>query len=1034
MAMGGNGSARPWIEIESFVEAYERRWAERGHADVADFLPPRQLPVYAQVLRELVRVDLEYRWENGCGRRVEEYTTAYPELLQDRDGIKEIAFEEYRLRRQVGEHAAPAEYEQRFGICTAGWPTTEADQNTHATVAPGEAASFTNATGDAGPDSWHGVYGPDQLEFAWPAIGATFLGFRLLRELGRGAFGRVYLARQEDLADRPVVLKVTADRGGEAQALAQLQHRSIVPIFSVHREPPFLALCMPFLGTTTLADVLRVLYARPHPPGDGAWLAAFVSGREQAAAPAVGGTGSSLDREAHAWLATTRYVEAATELGRQLAEGLAHAHERGILHRDLKPANVLLTGDGQAMLLDFSLAQDTKQGASATAAYIGGTLPYMAPEQLEAFHMGRAAADPRGDIYALGLILSELLSGRSLFPIRSGPLTSVLEQMCADRQKIPDVRRMNPAVSPALAAVVGRCLAPELANRYQSARALEEDLARHQAHYPLKHTPEPSLRERMGKWMRRHPRLRLGSLLACFVLILLALAGAMYRSSERRLAQAEARDTLYRFHDELRVSRFLLTAPAPSEPELADGIALARQALARYEPVARSPEGLAYLDYEDLERLPAELRELRFFLAEALRTRAEGLPKGTEQSAILEEAVALNRRAEADSSPEDNLRLLTLQRASLAELSGDAAGARSLRERARAMPARGTRDEYLLAVQQIGKGEYRDALALLLDAKRRDPQDAYIAYALGLCYSGLGMPERADAALDTSIGLWPRFHGSYYRRGAVHLELKEYEDALADFNQALRLRPGYVPAQIDRALVYAARKEVPAALEDLTEALRSPEAPTRVYLMRARVREQAGDRAGAQADRAEGLRRRPTDELSWVARGLARLPADRNGALADMEEALQLNPRSRVALEDKAHILAEWLNRPTEARAVLDRVVSLYPDYAQARAGRGVLLARLGQRTEALGDAEASLRLDTRPENLYQVACIYALTSRSQSDDRLEAFRLLTTALRGGYGFDLLETDHDLDAIRKLPEFHRLVAAAQTLNTRGPQR
>src|SRR5207247_10908638 len=105
------------------------------------------------------------------------------------------------------------------------------------------------------------------------------------------------------------------------------------------------------------------------------------------------------------------YVEAVVWLGCCLADGLAHAHERGILHRDLKPANVLLTDEGQPMLLDFNLAEDVKLRGSAAAALIGGTLPYMAPEHLEAFRGGKRAVDGRSDVYALGIILYELLAG-----------------------------------------------------------------------------------------------------------------------------------------------------------------------------------------------------------------------------------------------------------------------------------------------------------------------------------------------------------------------------------------------------------------------------------------------------------------------------------------------------------------------------------------------------------------------------------------------------------------------------------------------
>jgi tetratricopeptide (TPR) repeat protein len=201
--------------------------------------------------------------------------------------------------------------------------------------------------------------------------------------------------------------------------------------------------------------------------------------------------------------------------------------------------------------------------------------------------------------------------------------------------------------------------------------------------------------------------------------------------------------------------------------------------------------------------------------------------------------------------------------------------------------------------------------------------------------------------------------------------------------------------------------------------------------MRARARELAGDAAGARRDRDEGMRHEPTDEHGWLARGIARMVADPPGALADFQKALEFNPRSLVALQNRAHLLGRT-GHTEEAAATLDRAVALYPDYVPARAGRGVYRARLRQRTTALEDAREALLRDTSAANVYQVAGIYALTSRENAEDRPEAFRLLATALRGGFGFDLLEADRDLDSIRQEPEFQRLVQAARAVRPKGP--
>jgi len=427
---------------------------------------------------------------------------------------------------------------------------------------------------------------------AAPDVGTEFLGFRLVAELGRGAFGRVYLARQEALADRQVILKVSADMTGEAATLAQLLHTNVVPVYSIHHNPPLQAVCMPYLGRTTLADVLKEFAGRASLPSSGKVLVSTLHERKSSTPPAIppGVVARSPDRATgstaglqHAeetdsrsgWhgqetvpqqvtplksspdiayrageigstillekLAGLSYVDAILWLAARLADGLAHAHERGILHRDLKPANILLTDEGQPMLLDFNLAEDTKRRSSASAALLGGTLPYMSPEQLRALRGEHHPLDGRSDLYSLGVILYELLTGRHPFPSHSGPPTAVVESMAQDREVLPPpLRTWNRAVTPAIESIVRRCLEPEPQRRYQGARELQEDLQSHLESLPLRHAGEPSLRERARKWTSRHPRLASLGTVGLLATALLASLTALLLYHHDRLDRLEA--------------------------------------------------------------------------------------------------------------------------------------------------------------------------------------------------------------------------------------------------------------------------------------------------------------------------------------------------------------------------------------------------------------------------------------------------------------------------------------------------------------
>ena len=138
------------------------------------------------------------------------------------------------------------------------------------------------------------------------------------------------------------------------------------------------------------------------------------------------------------------YEDAILWIGARLAAGLAHAHERGIIHRDLKPANILLTDDGEPMILDFNLAEDIKLRSSATAK-AGGTLPYMSPDQLTSYANPSVAVDGRSDIYSLGLILFQLLTGKFPFPMHRGRTADILPLMIKDRiGPVPELRLTIP--------------------------------------------------------------------------------------------------------------------------------------------------------------------------------------------------------------------------------------------------------------------------------------------------------------------------------------------------------------------------------------------------------------------------------------------------------------------------------------------------------------------------------------------------------------------------------------------------------------
>ena len=800
---------------------------------------------------------------------------------------------------------------------------------------------------------------------ALPKVGDDFAGFRLIGELGSGAFGRVYLARQGDLADRPVALKVSTGCFAESQKLARLQHTYIVPVYSFHRAGDLQAVCMPYFGATTLAGVLADLGQRQTLPASGKGLVSTLNSRRNrsgvrpAVAPAAPVAPSRIVEsrpepaaDGPATLTTLRmlegltYVEAVLWIGGRLAEGLAHAHDRGVLHRDLKPANVLLTDEGQPMLLDFNLSEDI-QAAGAAGAHVGGTLPYMAPEHLTAYQGRPAVVDARSDLYSLGVLLYELLTGRCPFEKPGGPLESVLPLMIQDRLRPPpSVRSLNPGATPAVDSILRRCLAPDPARRYQTARELQEDLDRQRLHQPLRYAADPSPRERVAKWLKRNPRAVSASRVGIAAAVLLALltAGLFWRGEQ--VAKYDATARLNGFHDDLNTARLLLGARAADVDQLSEGREAARRALDRYRASAddhwREQSSVRRLPAEEKDRLQAEVGELLVLLA-APAARADGRaaadPKRRDD---LDEALRMNRLAEKCYPEGQTPRALWAQRARLEALAGHDGEARRERERAEATPVRDDWDEYLLAREQAGRGRLADAAERLRAVAVKEPANFAVQFLMGNCcldgfIDRLGQETDAIGCYSACIALRPDFHGAYANRGRVRLRRGQYAEAEADLTRALELRPNQAEYYIDRGQARDGLGREQDALDDLNRAEELGSTAVMLYYLRMQVHRRLGHDISARRDLDHLLRLTPTDEKGFVARGLARAAnGDMKAALDDFTRAVQLNPNSVPALQDQASVLAEQLGRNREALAPLDRLLELYPAFARARgAGRG---------------------------------------------------------------------------------------------------
>jgi serine/threonine protein kinase/tetratricopeptide (TPR) repeat protein len=862
-----------------------------------------------------------------------------------------------------------------------------------------------------------------------PEVGTEFLGFRLEREIGRGAFGRVFLATQKELAGRPVALKVMFDVTGESVSLAQLQHTNIVPIYSVHHDRGLHAVCMPYFGDTTLAELLR--HTRGCRPTSGCELAdALRRLTARADAPEPGThppTAAVFDR-----LAALAFPQAVCWMIGRLADGLAHAHDRGIVHRDIKPANVLITDDGQPMLLDFGVAADTKLRAAPEAA--GGTVAYMAPEQLAALFTPVSATDPRSDVYAVGVLLYEWLTGEHPFRPPTAELETDSPRLLAERRKwVPWADRETDTPADVIA-IVRTCVAADPARRYQSAADLGEDLRRFLAFEPLKVAPEPGGWARLLKWRRRHPKLGwqtavAGGVLAGLGLCAAAAVGwngvvtaeaeqqARAAATARDKAHLDATDRLNDLRADVRAARYRLAGRVNELRSAPVDLSQLRQAMAGYG----LPDDPNWHSLPPVAALPADERQLLLAtLSDACLLIARGALRDDGGGA---DAEHWNRLAES-VRPGPAPRAVFTQRAAIHTRMGRAAEAEAVAARAADTPLLTAEDHFLSAEELIATHQYSDALPLLRAAVRLDPTHPWAQFQLGVCHHQLGRPAEARACYSAAIALRPDFAGGYFNRAVATVPLNDQGEVIDDLSVVISLEPANAPARLHRAHTLYLTGERAKATADL-DAVLAAEDPggmhVRALLQRAKWKKLTGDDAGAAADTAAALPLTPTDEVGWLLRGLARADADPNAALEDIRRAVTLNPQYVTALRNLAYVL-EKLKRYEEAVEVIEKTVPLAPNDTVILAARGLLYARTGKPDLAVKDAAAVLTKEHSPHSRMVVATCYAVVCQSRPELKPEVVKVLDGLSQSGVDVSGTRADPDFAALHDDPDFLRVTA------------
>jgi serine/threonine-protein kinase len=761
-------------------------------------------------------------------------------------------------------------------------------------------------------------------------------GYEVEAVLGRGGMGVVYRARHLRL-NRPVALKMllAGDYAGpherarfqrEAEAVAGLRHENIVQVYDVgdHDGRPYFT--MELVQGGSLADKLA---GAPQPA-----------------------------REAASLVAT-------------LAEAVRVAHQGGIVHRDLKPANVLLTADGTPKISDFGLARRLQTGERLTqSGAMLGTPGYMAPEQAR----GRTQAQgPPVDIYALGAILYELLTGRP--PFRGETAADTVLQVIAQDPVPPS--RLNARVPRDLETICLKCLHKEPSRRYASAAALAGDLRCFLQGEAIAARPEGRL-ERFVRGVRRRPALAVG-LTAAVLLATALLGGGLWLRGERA-ANERAKEEVQRLDQARREQQLVLERldQARRERQLAerlDAIHLNRAAVAHGRFDVRSNAQRANRDYE------AAFREAGFGgvgdSPAAVATRIESSTIRDDLVAALDDWAVCARRAGPAGVPDglDGMRVADAnevrQRWLLEVLRRADPNPTTIRQRLRD-PAVWKDHAALYELAETALAEKPSAQLLVAVGERllyagvdpvpflqrvqgEYPADFWANLALGIVLLEKN-PGESIRYLQAALAIRPRTALVHDDLGLALLGVGRTDDAIKHFEQALRIDPEFVNAHNSLGFALATRGRLDEAIAHYRQALRNDP-------MLAAAHSNLGGALIAQGRYDE--------------------------ALEHLQEAVRIDPRFPQA-HGHLYTVLKARGGPQAVIAHYRQMLRTDPDLAPAHAYLGSALAEAEQADEAIDHLRHALRIDPKLTVAHHQLGL-ALSSRGQYDEAVDHLQQVVT-------------------------------------------
>jgi tetratricopeptide (TPR) repeat protein len=785
-------------------------------------------------------------------------------------------------------------------------------------------------------------------DYAPPAeAGERFGRYRLIKELGRGGMGIVYKAFDPELK-RTVALKMLlGEESGideqqverfvrEARAAAKLKHPGIVQIHDFGEEGGRHFFTMDYVEGISL---------------------------EQAIA----------DRDTHG-LSPRRICE----IIRDMAEALAYAHAEGLVHRDIKPGNILLAPDGRPYLTDFGLAKEVKglEKSLTLTGMIVGTPFYMSPEQAS----GEREFDERSDVFSLGAVMYEALTGRR--PFVGSQIYDVLDRVI--HRDPPPPRSVSRLVHRDIQTICMKCLEKERHRRYQTAGDLAADLKRYLDGEPIHARPSGFITKILKK--ARRNKLAAAMMLIGIAAVVTLASWYWYQSVLRERAReirARASAALERGKHSRTADEKLKACDDALKIDPTFGLAWQEKGYIYRaledtdkafdcftKAIELSPE-LAYSYFERALINIAERNNIKAALPDLQKVVEldPGSYIGYFARGLLE-----GERGDLDAAIKYYTKCVELNPGfDWAFLNRGAAYADKKMykeaitdyEKAIEINPYAYKPHNNLALALVELDRVEEAIEVWEDAIALAPEDNDPYYNRGNALKRLGRLTEAIEDFTLAIEVDPNHADSYCNRGNAYFQLGYYPEAIADHTKAIELRPDFGLSYLGRATVYGMLNEYEKALADYAKAEKLIPKDPAIYSNRGALHVNMGEYDKGIADFTKAGQVDPGFATAWYHRGMAREDRQEyDAAIADYTMAIEKGMKEARLYDRRAFAHA---GKGDFAKAIADWSDALKLDqtFLAAWINRGLAKVNMGDLAGAISDYTEALKLDPLSAQVY---------------------------------------------------------------------